>query len=71
MNEDRDEEDRIKIRDDRRLTNNHTPGEGHNPIGNIVLEGYQDTWKHSTQEHTGLREYLHQPLTNRRLLCTN
>lgn len=37
MNEDGDEEHRIKVRDGGGETDNGTPGKAHGPVGNIVL----------------------------------
>lgn len=39
MNENRDEEDRIEIRDDGFPANDHTPTERHGPVGNVILDG--------------------------------
>jgi len=36
MNENRNEEDGIVIRDDSRPTNDHTPTEGHDPVSDVV-----------------------------------
>lgn len=44
MNENGDEENRIEIWDDSCSTDDHTPAEGHNPVGDVVLEGYQNTF---------------------------
>ena len=44
MDENRNEEDRIIIRDDGCPTNYHTPTEGHGPVGDVVLVGCQDTF---------------------------
>lgn len=43
MNENCDKEDRIEVRDDGRPTDDHTPTEGHDPVGDVVLEGCQNT----------------------------
>jgi hypothetical protein len=72
MNENRNEEHGIIIRDDGCPANDHTPTEGHDPVSDVVLVGCQDTFMRGMRNgrHTGLREYLHQPLINRRLLRT-
>lgn len=44
MNENRNEEHRIIVRDDGCPTNDHTPTEGHGPVGNVVLVGCQDAF---------------------------
>lgn len=37
MHEDSDEKDRVKVRNRRSGANNKTPGQAHDPVGNIVL----------------------------------
>lgn len=55
MNENCDEEDRIVIRDDCCPTNDHTPTEGHDPVGDVVLVGSQDTFMQGNAQHKTYR----------------
>lgn len=71
MYEDGDEEHRVEIWDGRACALTETPGEAHDPIGNVILHEMvrKKIMRCNIEKiRTGLREYAHQPSTSRRLL---
>jgi len=70
MNENCDEEDGIEIRDNGCPTDDHTPTEGHDPIGNVVLVGSQDTFmRGNAQQKTYRFARVSPPTTNQQAVA--
>ena len=70
MNENRNEEDGIVIRDDGCPTNDHTPTKGHDPVGDVVLVGCQDTFiQNSARRETYRFARVPPPTTNQQAVA--